>query len=114
MAIDNYGLSVEIASEYNLESDEVIFIQDLLEADDVMRECEKLERYKSPNHFYPMGVYDVETNLAYIYLEKLRLTNLVVGMDIESVVERLSAKKIICDSRVLTRRVVAFNWEVFD
>lgn len=44
----------------------------------------------------------------------LRLTNLMVGLDINDVIERLKSKGYIFESQVLTRRVVALNWEYFN
>lgn len=114
MAIDVYGISLDRARDYFLESDEVVFIQDLLDADTTIRECERNEFYKSPDHTYNSGVFVPETRRAYIYTEALKLTNLMVGLDINDVIERLKSKGYIFESQVLTRKVVALNWEYFN
>lgn len=111
MAIDNYRMSKSLAEKFKLSSDEIIFIQDLLDMETILRETEKVDYLRNDNHLYKFGIFDVEKNRAFIYLKDLELSNLIDVLDTEKVADSLARKGLILIGWVLSKQVVAIDWE---
>lgn len=114
MSIDSYAISIILAKKFQLKSDEIIFIQDLLAMDNTMRSAEHVDYLKSDIHVYSYGEFDPDVDQAFIFLESLQLTNLTDDTVVLDIVNRLKSKNIIYVSGVLEKEIVALNWGTLD